>query len=82
MDAPVSGYTVGKELGHGGASLVNRVYGHLGTCGIAATGRVSGGAAQAGDVSRQARDRMGRGVAAAQCALRRLSVMKRRMAAE
>ncbi len=30
-DAPVSGYTVGKELGHGGASLVNRVYGHLGT---------------------------------------------------
>lgn len=30
-DAPVSPYTVGTELGHGGVSLVNRVYGHLGT---------------------------------------------------
>lgn len=29
--APVSPYTVGRELGHGGMSLVNRVYGHLGT---------------------------------------------------
>ena len=29
--APVSPYTVAKELGHGGMSLVNRVYGHLGT---------------------------------------------------
>jgi integrase len=29
-DAPVSPYTVGRELGHGGASLVNRVYAHLG----------------------------------------------------
>lgn len=29
--APVSPYTVGKELGHGGDSLVKRVYGHLGT---------------------------------------------------
>lgn len=29
--APVSIYTVGKELGHGGDSLVKRVYGHLGT---------------------------------------------------
>jgi integrase len=29
-EAPVSPYTVGKELGHGGASLVNRVYGKLG----------------------------------------------------
>ena len=28
--APVSLYTVGKELGHGGDSLVRRVYGHLG----------------------------------------------------
>ena len=28
--APVSPYTVGKELGHGGDSLVKRVYGHLG----------------------------------------------------
>jgi integrase len=28
--APVSIYTVGKELGHGGDSLVRRVYGHLG----------------------------------------------------
>lgn len=28
--APVSPYTVGKELGHGGLALVNRVYGHLG----------------------------------------------------
>ena len=24
-------YTVGRELGHGGESLVKRVYGHLGT---------------------------------------------------
>ena len=29
--APVSPYTVGQELGHGGDSLVRRVYGHLGT---------------------------------------------------
>jgi integrase len=28
--APVSIYTVGRELGHGGDSLVKRVYGHLG----------------------------------------------------
>jgi integrase len=28
--APVSIYTVGRELGHGGDSLVRRVYGHLG----------------------------------------------------
>lgn len=28
--APVPAYTVGKELGHGGVSLVNRVYAHLG----------------------------------------------------
>ena len=30
-DAPVSPYTVGQERGHGGDSLVKRVYGHLGT---------------------------------------------------
>jgi len=30
-DAPVSPYTVGKELGHSGDALVRRVYGHLGT---------------------------------------------------
>ncbi len=29
--APVAAYTVGQELGHGGDSLVKRVYGHLGT---------------------------------------------------
>ncbi len=29
--APVAAYMVGQELGHGGASLVKRVYGHLGT---------------------------------------------------
>lgn len=29
--APVSVYTVGKELGHGGDALVKRVYGHLGS---------------------------------------------------
>lgn len=29
--APVSAYTVAKELGHGGDSLVKRIYGHLGT---------------------------------------------------
>jgi integrase len=29
--SPVSIYTVGKELGHGGDALVKRVYGHLGT---------------------------------------------------
>ena len=29
--APVSTYHIGRELGHGGASLVQRVYGHLGT---------------------------------------------------
>jgi len=28
--APVSPYTVGKELGHGGDALVRRAYGHLG----------------------------------------------------
>ena len=28
--APVSEYTVSRELGHGGPSLVRRVYGHLG----------------------------------------------------
>jgi len=28
--APVSIYTVGRELGHGGETLVKRVYGHLG----------------------------------------------------
>lgn len=28
--APVSIYTVGRELGHGGEALVKRVYGHLG----------------------------------------------------
>jgi integrase len=27
---PVSLFTVGKELGHGGDSLVRRIYGHLG----------------------------------------------------
>ncbi len=29
--APISVYTVAKELGHGGDSMVKRVYGHLGT---------------------------------------------------
>jgi integrase len=29
--APVSSFTVARELGHGGDSLVKRVYGHLGT---------------------------------------------------
>src|SRR5690348_18433048 len=29
--APVSIYTVARELGHGGDSMVKRVYGHLGT---------------------------------------------------
>ena len=28
--APVSPYTVGKELGHGGTSMVERVYSHVG----------------------------------------------------
>ena len=28
--APVSVYTVAKELGHGGETMVRRVYGHLG----------------------------------------------------
>jgi integrase len=28
--APVSPYTVAKELGHGGDHLVKRIYGHLG----------------------------------------------------
>lgn len=28
--APVSPFTVAKELGHGGTALVNRIYGHLG----------------------------------------------------
>jgi hypothetical protein len=29
--APVPTFTVARELGHGGTSLVERVYGHLGT---------------------------------------------------
>jgi len=29
--APVSPFTVSKELGHGGTALVERIYGHLGT---------------------------------------------------
>jgi integrase len=29
-DAPVSVYTVAKELGHGGEAMVRAVYGHLG----------------------------------------------------
>lgn len=29
-DAPVSEYTVAREMGHGGTQLVRRVYGHLG----------------------------------------------------
>jgi len=28
--APVSVYTVAREMGHGGESMVRRVYGHLG----------------------------------------------------
>ncbi len=28
--APISPYTVAKEMGHGGRALVDRVYGHLG----------------------------------------------------
>src|SRR5213595_3754301 len=28
--APVSAYTVGKEMGHGGDAMVRKVYGHLG----------------------------------------------------
>jgi len=28
--APVSEYTVAREMGHGGTGLVHRVYGHLG----------------------------------------------------
>jgi integrase len=28
--APVSPFTVAKEMGHGGDSLVKRIYGHLG----------------------------------------------------
>jgi len=28
--APVSTYTVAREMGHGGESMVRRVYGHLG----------------------------------------------------
>ena len=28
--APVSPYTVGKELGHGGNAMVQRIYSHLG----------------------------------------------------
>jgi integrase len=28
--APVSEYTVAKEMGHGGTAMVRRVYGHLG----------------------------------------------------
>jgi integrase len=35
--APVSAYTVAKELGHGGESMVRRVYGHLGRCGTGRT---------------------------------------------
>jgi hypothetical protein len=30
-DAPVSPFTVQRELGHGSPAMVNRVYGHLGT---------------------------------------------------
>jgi hypothetical protein len=29
--APISAFTVAREMGHGGMALVNRVYGHLGT---------------------------------------------------
>ena len=29
--APVSAFTVAKEMGHGGTALVERIYGHLGT---------------------------------------------------
>jgi integrase len=29
--APISPFTVARELGHGGTALVERVYGHLGT---------------------------------------------------
>lgn len=29
--APISPYSVAREMGHGGMALVNRVYGHLGT---------------------------------------------------
>ena len=29
--APVSPFTVARELGHGGEAMVRRVYGHLGT---------------------------------------------------
>ncbi len=29
--APISPFTVAREMGHGGMALVNRVYGHLGT---------------------------------------------------
>ena len=29
--SPISTYTVARELGHGGDSLIKRVYGHLGT---------------------------------------------------
>ena len=29
--APVSPFTVGRELGHGGDALVKKIYGHLGT---------------------------------------------------
>ena len=28
--APISPFTVAKEMGHGGISLVNRIYAHLG----------------------------------------------------
>lgn len=29
--APISPFTVAREMGHGGDSLVKRIYGHLGT---------------------------------------------------
>jgi integrase len=29
--APISPFTVAREMGHGGMALVNRVYGHPGT---------------------------------------------------
>jgi len=34
--APVSTYTVAREMGHGGEAMVRRVYGHLGQ--VIATG--------------------------------------------
>ena len=29
---PISPYAVGKEMGHGGSAMVQKIYGHLGTC--------------------------------------------------